>query len=476
MTDPIGHLTTETAYSGGAAYTTQQTGSTSSASPSARPSPSRPPPRAALLGTSYTFTHVYTATTGLPLKDTYPAAGGLPAETVSSRLLPPRSTCPTSARRRRRLRPGHHLRRLRPASDQETDRAPRQPRRHHQHLRPAHREPDRPAGHPARRPPRPTVDDEAYTYDPAGNITSQTDTRLGSTASAETQCYGYDPLDRLDRRLDRHRQLRRHPDRRQPLHGRRQPRHLQRLLDHLGLRPARRPHQPDRARHDHRRHRHHHQLRLRRQRRRPAAHPRPPRPPPAASPATTSYGYDAAGNMTTRTRPAKGNQTLTWNDAGQLTAHHRQHRRDQPAYIYDADGNLLLQKDPGTHHPVPARRAAHLHTAAPDDHRHPVLSTLPGGGTAYRTGTGNAYGFEIPDQQGTNLLTLDYTAQVPDLAAVHPLRRPPRHHRHLDRQPRLPRQARRPRHRPDHRRRPLVRPRHRPVHQPRPGPGAADAR
>jgi RHS repeat-associated protein len=39
--------------------------------------------------------------------------------------------------------------------------------------------------------------------------------------------------------------------------------------------------------------------------------------------------------------------------------------------------------------------------------------SLPGGGTAYRTGAGTAYGYEIDDQQGTNLLTLDYTAQVP---------------------------------------------------------------
>jgi hypothetical protein len=38
---------------------------------------------------------------------------------------------------------------------------------------------------------------------------------------------------------------------------------------------------------------------------------------------------------------------------------------------------------------------------------------LPGGGTAYRTGTGTAYGFEIDDQHGTNSLLLNYTASVP---------------------------------------------------------------
>jgi RHS repeat-associated protein len=38
---------------------------------------------------------------------------------------------------------------------------------------------------------------------------------------------------------------------------------------------------------------------------------------------------------------------------------------------------------------------------------------LPGGGLAYRTGTGTAYGFEITDLHGTPFLTLDSTAQVP---------------------------------------------------------------
>ncbi|MFI1524232.1 RHS repeat domain-containing protein [Kitasatospora cineracea] len=39
------------------------------------------------------------------------------------------------------------------------------------------------------------MDDTSYVYDPAGNITSQTGVRNGTTT--ETQCYTYDPLDRL---------------------------------------------------------------------------------------------------------------------------------------------------------------------------------------------------------------------------------------------------------------------------------------
>ncbi|MFF0083125.1 hypothetical protein ACFYR1_25890 [Streptomyces canus] len=42
-----------------------------------------------------------------------------------------------------------------------------------------------------------SVDETAYTYDLSGDITRQTETRSGSSTTAETQCYAYDTLDRL---------------------------------------------------------------------------------------------------------------------------------------------------------------------------------------------------------------------------------------------------------------------------------------
>ena len=60
-----------------------------------------------------------------------------------------------------------------------------------------------------------SVDETAYRYDLSGNITRQTETRSGSSATSETQCFGYDTLDRLTRRGP-HRQLRRHPHQRRP--------------------------------------------------------------------------------------------------------------------------------------------------------------------------------------------------------------------------------------------------------------------
>jgi YD repeat-containing protein len=38
------------------------------------------------------------------------------------------------------------------------------------------------------------------------------------------------------------------------------------------------------------------------------------------SSSSSTFGYDPAGNMTARTTPASGAQTLTWNEAGQLAS------------------------------------------------------------------------------------------------------------------------------------------------------------
>jgi RHS repeat-associated protein len=73
---------------------------------------------------------------------------------------------------------------------------------------------------------------------------------------------------------------------------------------------------------------------------------------------------------------------------------------------------MLLEKDPGaTTLYLPGEQitldTVHQTTAGVRYY------TLPGGGLAYRTGSGNAYGFEITDLHGTPVLTLDSTAQVP---------------------------------------------------------------
>ena len=124
-------------------------------------------------------------------------------------------------------------------------------------------------------------------------------------------------------------------------------------------------------------------------------------------------------------------------------------------YVYDADGNLLLQENPG---------ATTLYLPGEQ------LTATTSGTTTTVTGAriiplpvGRGRG---PHRRHHQLLLRDHRPAGhqralprqhrpdPRLAAVHPLRRPPRHRRHLDRQPRLPQQARRPRHRPGLHRRP----------------------
>jgi RHS repeat-associated protein len=65
---------------------------------------------------------------------------------------------------------------------------------------------------------------------------------------------------------------------------------------------------------------------------------------PAAAADTTNLGYDASGNTASITGGA-GNQILTWNDQGKLAADTT--TAGTTKYVYDADGNLLLRKDPG---------------------------------------------------------------------------------------------------------------------------------
>ncbi|MDQ2877331.1 MAG: RHS repeat-associated core domain-containing protein, partial [Actinomycetota bacterium] len=67
-----------------------------------------------------------------------------------------------------------------------------------------------------------------------------------------------------------------------------------------------------------------------------------------AGPATTSYGYDAAGDTTSITGPSSA-QSLSWNDAGQLTADTVTGAGAGAAsYVYDAAGSLLMQSGPGS--------------------------------------------------------------------------------------------------------------------------------
>ena len=60
---------------------------------------------------------------------------------------------------------------------------------------------------------------------------------------------------------------------------------------------------------------------------------------------TTSFCYDAAGNMVSRTPSTGTGQTLQWNDQGQVASITQ--GGSTTSFVYDASGNELIRRDPG---------------------------------------------------------------------------------------------------------------------------------
>jgi RHS repeat-associated protein len=120
---------------------------------------------------------------------------------------------------------------------------------------------------------------------------------------------------------------------------------------------------------------------------------------------TTSYGHDAAGDVTSITSPSQS-QSLSWDDAGRLSSVTT--NSATTSYLYDADGTLLLQKDPGS---------TTLYLG--DEQIVLTGSTLSGtryysiGGVtvAARTSSGSV-DYLFGDREGTALLSVDSSSQV----------------------------------------------------------------
>ncbi|MFE4621869.1 RHS repeat-associated core domain-containing protein [Streptomyces mirabilis] len=411
MTDPIGHLTTQTAYSGGAAYTTQALGFNVFGKPTGETVTIPSSTEGSTLGTSYTFRHTYTTTTGLPFRDIYGAAGGLPAETVShtysGALDLPSGLGSTSSGyaqttnydafgrvQQETIGMGSNEAYITNTYDPHTS-------------EPTDQLVTRSTATPT------NVDEQAYLHDPAGNITKQTSTRLGSTSSTETQCYQYDTLDRLTQAWTATDSCSATPTTTD---------HstvgdnlssasaywTSWSLDALGNRTTQVQHSTTggtdtTTSYDYDRNNAN------------QPHTLTSTSTTGGTTSSTSTTYDSAGNTKTRTTPTAGTQNLSWNDTGQLTDITGGTNGDSH-YLYDAGGSLLLQKDPATTTLyLPGEQLA-LNTAT-GDVKGTRYYALPGGGMAVRTGDAatntSTYCFEIPDQHGTNGLQLDSTAQTP---------------------------------------------------------------
>ncbi|GAA2740297.1 RHS repeat-associated core domain-containing protein [Kitasatospora cinereorecta] len=122
---------------------------------------------------------------------------------------------------------------------------------------------------------------------------------------------------------------------------------------------------------------------------------------------TDSYGYDAAGNTTTRTLAAGPRQTLTWDPEGRLAT--VTDISSTPAatarYVYDADGNQLVRRDNGTTTLYLGGTELHLNTATGTvtGNRYYSYPSAP----AIVAASSGALSYEIGNSQGSSGTTVD---------------------------------------------------------------------
>ncbi|MFY1690425.1 RHS repeat-associated core domain-containing protein [Plantactinospora sp. WMMB782] len=136
---------------------------------------------------------------------------------------------------------------------------------------------------------------------------------------------------------------------------------------------------------------------------------------------TRSFQYDALGNTTTRTTPERGTQTLDWDTDGRLTGV-RNGSGTEASYVYDADGELLLQRNL-------KEKNAVLYLPGQELTLNTANGTVSGrryysgadGTTCVRTGTtAGAYSYLMNDRLGTGTLSLDNNGTNPKWRAFTP--------------------------------------------------------
>ncbi|WP_329260474.1 hypothetical protein OG223_41350 [Streptomyces sp. NBC_01478] len=407
MTYPVGHATTATSYSGGYAYVQQAMGFNVFGESLGEETIIPPAAQGTVLGKTWKITHSYTSVNGLLWTDGYALGGGLPAETVTHgynnddelnavvgtySYLQSTTYSAYDQVAQVKLGTATSYATVTDGYDAHTGEL-------------ADQLVTRSTTTPA------TIDETAYTYDLSGNITHQTETRSGSSITAETQCYSYDTLDHLTSAwttastatgtCDTTPTSSDHSTVGDGIAGGTY--WTSWTYDDIGNRLTQTQHtisgtgsdtltnsvwsssQPNTMNGT---------------------------TTTGGSTTSTSYVYDVAGNMTTRDT-STGDQTLLWNNAEQLTSVSNSTTGTATSYVYDADGNLLLQIDPSTTTLYLGSEQITLNDSAGTATGVRYYST-PGGATAVRTGTGTNYGFELDaDRHGTNSLYLDSTAQTP---------------------------------------------------------------
>ncbi|MFB9414785.1 RHS repeat-associated core domain-containing protein [Dactylosporangium matsuzakiense] len=408
MKYPLGHVTTATAYDGTNAYVRQARGFNVFGH-SVGENVTIPATGTDTNGLAriYIFQHAYSVNTGLPFRDVFPVGGGLPAETVNygySGVL----DLPDTLNGLGAYAQGTTYDAFGRLNQATLGGAPNTAYVTDTYDTHSGRLTDRLVTRSTATPA--DVDDEAYEYDLSGNLTRQTSTRLGAISPAETQCFQYDTLARLTSAWTATDACAATPT----------PASHAMVGDSLGAASAYwtswtfdamgnwdkqvqhaigagsdtttsytyngngagQPHTLTGA------------------------------SSTGGTTSTASYHFDAAGHTVGR-NAGLGNQTLTWDRDGRLASVSGS-TAGNTSYVYDADGQLLLQKDPGKTTLYLDGEQLVLDTAA-QTVTGTRYYTLPGGSAvAVRTGTANnAYQFQLSDPHGTPTLYLDATGQVP---------------------------------------------------------------
>ena len=415
MTDPIGHQTTETMYTSEGTFTAQQKGFNVFGE-SLGETITVPTSAGAFSSTdSFAYTNAYSPTIGQPTSTTIPAAGALPSETVgtgysASNGIDLPSTLSSLS--------GQYLANTTYTAFGQVGQAEYGNSTYNAYLTNTY---DNHTGAVTGSQIANTavsatpIDATAYTYDQAGNPTAQTETRQG--AASETQCFQYDGLDRLTQAWTGTDNCAATPTSSNSstvgdgITGGEY--WTSWSYDSLGQWKTQTQHSLTSGTAD-----------------TTTGYTyggsaggctgSSTGTNTLASTSTTgpsgtsgnTYCYDASGNTTQRNTTANGQQSLTWNDLGQLTAVTTASAGS--SYLYDPEGNLLVQNDASTNTDtlyLPDQQIA-LNTGSGTTSA-TRFYTLPGGGQVVRTGTGTGYTFQLGDLHGTSLLDLDHTFTTP---------------------------------------------------------------
>jgi RHS repeat-associated protein len=408
MTDPIGQLTTETSYdSAGHAYTLQQTGFNNFGE-SLGETWTIPSAQGELAGT-YTLTNTYTTTTGLLASTTYPATPGLPGETVTYGYTPGFDLPNTLGGLDGYDQDTTYDAWSRVAQQQIGSASDYAYVTNTYDLHTGNLTDSEVANTSGSSTP---YDNTSYTYDPSGNVTSETDTQnpapATSTGQTETQCYDYNTLDQLTQAWTATDDCDANPASNggatvgDGISG--SAYWTSWSFNPVGQRASQTQYSLSGGQNTTTSYNYN------------TSQPNTLASTSTTGPSgttTTSYSYDADGNTTARDLPT-GNQSLTWTPDGSLATDAT--AAGTTSYVYDADGNVLLQQDPAQTTLYIFGEQITLH-AAPGSQTGTISGIrflpLPGGGQVVRTGGGGNYSFELTNQQGTAVITLNHEAQSP---------------------------------------------------------------